>query len=127
MLLAAPLYVVGFLQESWLAAIAVLALPGVCHFTFLAPTLAITHSLVRFDERASASALLLLGISLVGMGVGAWLSGFLIDAFAARDQSAADATRHGLMATALVYVWAAAHYALAARAGSPQGSRNASP
>lgn len=126
-LLAAPLYLVGFAQESWLAAIAVLALPGVCHFTFLAPTLAVTHSLVRYDERASASALLLLGISLVGMGVGGWLAGFMIDAFIARAETAASATRHGLMATALVYVWAAAHYALAARSGVSHGRRNGSP
>jgi predicted MFS family arabinose efflux permease len=112
--LSCPLYILGFSQATWVAAVALLVVPGVLHFTYLPPTIAMLHNFVRANERASASALLLLLVSALGLGLGPWLAGLAIDHYVAELGSNALGTRRGLVVTSLLYLWAAAHYGRAA-------------
>lgn len=112
--LSCPLYILGFLQDDWVAAVVLLVLPGILHFTYLAPTIAMLHNFVRANERASASALLLLLVSALGLGLGPWLAGVAIDYYIGQLGSTALGTRQGLIVTAMLYLWAAVHYGRAA-------------
>ena len=114
-LLTFPAYVLGFVQGAWIPAALILIVPGVLHFTYLAPTLSLLHNFVRPNERATASAILLFLLSLIGFGVGPWFAGVAIDWFSARTGSPGTGTRLGLIATATLFVWSALHYALAVR------------
>jgi len=114
-LLSCPLYILGYLQPNWVAAVWVLMIPGVLHFTYLAPTLSILHNYVGPTERATASAILLMLVSLIGLGAGPWLAGFAIDLLVERSGSIPLGTRQGLIVTSFLYAWAALHYAWAIR------------
>lgn len=137
MFLAAPLYIFGFLQTNWNAALIILALPGLFSATYFAPTYAVTQNLVGPRMRASAVALVSLALNLVGMAFGPVVTGALSDFFAARHfgavdylaqcvtaspaltQSCSDASIYGvrmaLIAVCLLFAWSGTHFLLAAR------------
>lgn len=91
--------------------------------TYLAPSIAATYQLVPSSERALSSALLLLILNLIGLGLGPVVSGLVSDSLnhyfqqngveAARAQ--AEGLRWALRLVSLASVWSAAHYFLAAR------------
>jgi len=114
-LLSCPLYILGYLQPNWIASIVVLMIPGVLHFTYLAPTLSMVHNYVGPTERATSSAILLMLVSLIGLGLGPWLAGFAIDQFIEKTGSIPLGTRQGLIVTSFLYAWSALHYAWAIR------------
>ena len=138
-LLAAPFYVLSFLQGSWPAATALLMLTGLVQYAYLPASLGVTANLMEPRMRATAAAVVGIMTNLVGAGLAPILVGALSDHFARRAfagdfatacagaraaQSALQgacghASAHGLqwasMVFALVYLWAAAHFALAAR------------
>lgn len=114
-LLSCPLYILGYLQPNWIAAILVLMIPGILHFTYLAPTLSILHNYVGPTERATASAILLMLVSLIGLGFGPWVAGYAIDQLIEVTGSTPLGTRQGLIVTSFLYVWSAGHYAWAVR------------
>lgn len=93
-LIAAPLYVLAFLQPT-LATMALFVIPPlILQYLYLGPTFAVTHNLVEPRMRASATALLFLPINLLGLGFGppfvGWLSDFMANrAFATAGQSGA--------------------------------------
>jgi MFS family permease len=90
---------------------------------YLGPSAAITQSLVGVRERAIASAIALLVINLIGLGLGPLLTGVLSDVFRSHhlknglaDAAAtAEGLRWSLMAMSAVNIWSALHYVLAAR------------
>jgi hypothetical protein len=90
---------------------------------YLGPTFATLQRLVSARERALGSALLLLVINLVGLGLGPWLVGALSDAlnqfYLAGGDMAAAAKAQGLRAALAIMVcinaWSFVHYMLAAR------------
>jgi MFS family permease len=90
---------------------------------YLGPTFATLQRLVSARERALGSALLLLFINLVGLGLGPWLVGALSDAmnhfYLAGGAAAAAAKGQGLRAALAIMVcvnaWSFVHYMLAAR------------
>jgi MFS family permease len=120
----------------WLAALATLAaLPFVYVFLFaadatvalaayfpasilaaayLAPAFALPQALARSDERATAAAVLLFAINLIGLGIGPPLAGWISDALAPR--LGADSIRWALAVVALSHVWGALHMFRAAGA-----------
>jgi predicted MFS family arabinose efflux permease len=114
-LLSGPLYMLGFLQQDWIIAMLVLIVPGVLHFTYLGPTVSMLHNFVRADERATASAILLLLTSLIGLGMGPWIVGLMIDGLIAITGSEAGGTRQGMVISSALYLWGAGHYAWAIR------------
>lgn len=135
MFLAAGAYVLGFSQSSWLWTIVLLVPPGLFAGVYFAPTFAVTHNLVEPRMRASATALLTLTMSVLGMTVGPILTGWLSDLFAARSfagdyaaacqgQAAAaelcraassQGLRQALIAVVSLYALAGVHFLLAAR------------
>jgi MFS family permease len=90
---------------------------------YLGPTSAITQSLVGVRERAVASALTLLVINLLGLGLGPLLTGVLSDLYKQQLMSAgstellatAEGLRWSLITMGAVNIWSALHYMLAAR------------
>lgn len=137
MLIAGPAYILGFIQTQWVAAILVLILPGLFSGMFFGPTFAVTHNLIEPRMRASATAILSLIMSIVGMTTGPVITGLLSDHFAAEAFKAGDygvvckiatpaladacrvASATGIKTALIIIVtlfwWAALHYFLAAR------------
>jgi predicted MFS family arabinose efflux permease len=114
-LLSGPLYMLGFSQSGWLSSMWLLVIPGVLHFTYLGPTVSVLHNYVKANERATASAILLLLTSLIGLGFGPWIVGWIIDILIAKSGSQPVGTRQGMVISSALYLWGAAHYAWAIR------------
>lgn len=139
MLLAGPAYILGFVQTEWLLAIAVLVLPGLFSGVYFGPTFAVTHNLVEPRMRATATAVLSLVMSIVGMTTGPVITGWLSDMFAAQSftlgdfaalcpgatpktelgeacrTASASGIRTALIIIVTLFWWAALHFFLAAR------------
>jgi MFS family permease len=118
LLLAAPLYAAAFLQSDWRLAVLLLLPAGACQYLYLGPTYATVHNMVEPRMRATATALLLLVVNLVGLGLGPTLVGLASDTFAAGQSGAAasaEGLRRALVAASGVFVWAALHYGRATR------------
>jgi len=143
LIIASPLYIAAYLQGDWRWAAGLLLLPGVFHYTFLGPSFAITHAIVRPRMRATASALLMLAMTLIGLGLGPLLVGAAGDILAnlvfagdfstlcpggvaphgadagvkaACMQASATGIQRAIAGCAAVYAWAGLHFALAGRA-----------
>lgn len=81
---------------------------------YLGPTFAMTQSLVRPSMRALASAVLLLVINLIGLGLGPQFVGILSDLLAPRF--GVESIRYALLFTVVGgAVWSSLHYCLGAR------------
>ena len=142
LILSAPLYVLGYLEPDWKLAAAVLIAPSILHYVFLGPSFAITHAMVHPRMRATSSAVLVLIMTLLGMGLGPLLVGLGGDLLAARAyagdfgalcpggvalpaasaaakaacmQASATGIQQAIVACSVVYAWAGVHYLLAAR------------
>jgi predicted MFS family arabinose efflux permease len=142
LLLAAPLFIFGFTRGSLQTTVIILICAHVSMFVFYSPTLAIAQNMVSANMRAS-SAFVMSGLvlGLVGIGLGPTAVGFISDRFAthvfagymascpggraphgslpalaeACRSAGATGVRQALMVMALLCVWAAVHYVLAAR------------
>lgn len=136
MAIAIPLYIVSFVQTQFLWAFAFLMVAPIFHYLYLGPMYAVTHSVVSPRQRATATAILLLVVNLIGYGLGPPVVGALNDAFASHLLSnsgltladCADAAnaatcasaqalglKYALGCTILVLAWAALHFLLAGR------------
>jgi predicted MFS family arabinose efflux permease len=142
LVLAAPLFIFGFTRDSLQTTVIILICAHVSMFVFYSPTLAIAQNMVGANMRASAAFVVSgLVLGLVGIGIGPTVVGFLSDRFASHEFAAflgscpggrapagslpslADAChragatgiREALMVMALLCVWSALHYLLAAR------------
>ena len=138
-LLAAPFYALSFLQGSWPTATALLMVTGLVQYAYLPALFGVTSNLMEPRMRATAAAVVGIMTNLVGAGVAPMIVGALSDLFASQAIGGAftavctgahaaetatagacgQASAHGLqmasMVFALVYLWAAVHFALAAR------------
>ncbi|MBW3558948.1 MAG: MFS transporter [Proteobacteria bacterium] len=140
---SAPLYVLTFAQTALLPMALLIIVPAVIHYFYLGPTWGLTSNMVESRMRATATAILLLIINLIGLGLGPTVVGGLSDlfaqtAFGAGDYAAAcpggralpgspsaqaaacrtasfEGVKHAIMAASLVYVWAGLHYLRAGR------------
>jgi predicted MFS family arabinose efflux permease len=140
---AAPLFLVGLNQGSVAGTVVVLVAAHVCMFVYYAPTLALAQNMVGANMRASSAFVVSLVLGLVGIGLGPTIVGVLSDRFAsgafapgafgascpggaapagaahalaaACGNASAVGLRDALMVMSLLGVWAALHYALAAR------------
>jgi MFS family permease len=90
---------------------------------YLAPGIAVTHRLVTVSERAVASAVLLLVINLIGLGLGPLVAGLVSDALremfmaggATASQASGDGLRWSLRLITLINVFSVWFYLLGAR------------
>ena len=141
--LATPGFLLGFNQPSLTATVLVLIVAHTVLFVYYTPSLAIAQNMVGSSMRASSAFVMQLVLSLVGIGIGPTLAGFLSDAFARRAftlgdygalcpggaplaveatrlgdscaQASAQGLQHAMVAVSLLFVWAALHYVLASR------------
>jgi MFS family permease len=79
LLIATPIYILAYLQTSWQATALILLIPGIFHYTYLAPTFAVVQNSVEPRRRATATALLFFFLNLIALGGGPVFTGWLID------------------------------------------------
>jgi predicted MFS family arabinose efflux permease len=84
-LLAAPGYILAYTRESPQLAVACLFIPMLLHYVYFGPTLGVMHNLVGARMRATASALFIFIVNLIGLGGGPYVTGLLNDYFAGRE------------------------------------------
>lgn len=141
--LAIPFYILSFFQTEFIWAFAFLMVAPIFHYMYLGPMYAVTMSVSTPLQRATAVAILILIVNLVGYGLGPPTVGALNDMFAAnilRDVSSATLTladcnpltvesanasscataqglglKYALGCTIFVLAWAALHFLLAGR------------
>jgi hypothetical protein len=80
---------------------------------FFGPSFATTQALAPLRMRTVAASLLLFMQTLIGLGLGPFLVGFISDSLSASEGM--DSLRYGLVIVGLANVWAAAHYFWGAR------------
>jgi MFS family permease len=113
-LLAAIVSVGVYLAPGAHIALLLFILPAFVSNLYLAAVLAQTQSLVPLRMRGVASAMVLLIINLIGLGLGPQVVGAVSDGL--RGQFGDESLRYALLLTAVtVLPWAALHYSLAAR------------
>ena len=82
--------------------------------TYIGPTFAMTQGLVKIHMRATASAMVLFIINLIGLGLGPQVVGAISDLLT--PSHGKEAVRYALLSVvALGAMWSATHYFLAAR------------
>jgi len=109
-----PLLLAFLLVPSTTTAL-VVAVPAVlAGAMWLGPIFAGSQNLVRPAMRAFTSALMLFVVNLIGLGLGPQAVGLLNDGLGPRF--GAEAIRYSLCLVGLTNLWAAAHFAWAARA-----------
>ena len=93
----------------------ILAVPGaILGPMYLGPTFGMTQTLVPPQMRATASAILLFVLNLIGLGLGPVFAGMLSDYFSA--DYGVDSIRYSLLVLAVGgNIWSALHYYLASK------------
>lgn len=128
MILAAILFQLALAQPSALALALAGFLPLVGAHLYFGPTYGVTANSVGPRERATAVAILLMAMNAIGLGLGPLAVGKLSDHFALAaapilcaattpcPAASAEGLVQALKLDVLVYLWAALHFVLAARA-----------
>ncbi len=83
--IATPIYIFAYTRPTWQGAALALLVPGVFHYTYLAPTFGVIQNMVEVRRRATAAALMLFFLNLIALGGGPPFTGWLIDRFAQFD------------------------------------------
>lgn len=112
--LAVPFAILFYMTDDPKLAL-LLAIPGaILGPMYLGPTFAMTQSLVTPAMRATAAAILLFVLNLIGLGLGPLFAGFLSDML--RGTYGEESIRYSLFFLAVVgNIWSALHYFLASR------------
>ena len=76
---AAPTYMVAYMQNDWHYAAAFLFIPGIFHYTYLGPTFGVIQNVTELRRRATTTALLFFFLNLIALGGGPPFVGWLID------------------------------------------------
>jgi MFS family permease len=80
--IAVPIYLLAYTQTDWKIAAAILLLPGLFQYTYLAPTFGVIQNAVDTRRRATATALLYFFLNFIALCGGPPFTGWLIDQFA---------------------------------------------
>jgi len=138
LLIALPIYLVSFNAPNFQDSFKYLLVAPVFHYLYLGPMYAVTQSIVQPRMRATAVAILLLIVNLIGYALGPPLVGALSDFLANKELAGTSFTstsclaasahgpalcgaalahglRHAMMAAVCVLAWAMIHFFLAAR------------
>jgi MFS family permease len=113
-LVAVPLMMLQYFTDS--PALSLLAgfVPAALLSSFMAPLVATGQSLVPANLRAFTSAVLVLVISIVGLGLGPLVTGMLSDHLVSAYGLTHDSLRYAIAASAIPALWGAAHFGRAA-------------
>ncbi|QJU58091.1 MFS transporter [Sphingomonas sp. AP4-R1] len=120
---AAILFQLALSQPDPLALAATGLIPLLGAHLYFGPTYGVTANSVGPRERATAVAILLMAMNAIGLGLGPLAVGVLSDHFVAAGASSGAALTQALRIDLIVYVWAAIHFLLAARALSRARAR----
>jgi len=137
LLIALPIYLRSFGAPDFEDSFKYLLIAPVFHYLYLGPMYAVTQSVVHPRMRATAVAILLLIVNLIGYGLGPPLVGALSDFLAGQELTASGLTldackgvgehpaacgpamalglRHAMMGAVAVLAWPMIHFFLAAR------------
>jgi MFS family permease len=80
--IATPMYLFAYTRPTWEMMALMLLVPGILHYTYLAPTFAVVQNSVDMRRRATATALLFFVLNLLALGGGPPFVGWLIDSLA---------------------------------------------
>jgi MFS family permease len=126
-LVAAPAFFVGFTQTNPASAAIFFVIGGIGATTWYGPTMSIVHGLMESRMRATATALIGFVMLIFGVAMGPAIVGLLSDDFGAMlttqpcpapnlcGANGNEGLRLALIVVTPLYLWAAIHYALAAR------------
>lgn len=108
-----PLLVAFYLTNDTLAALMLLALPAMVGTIFFGPSIAVLHDRVSATLRPIASAVFLLILTMIGLGLGPLLVGAMSQYvfFAYGD----DSLRYAMLIMEAAGLWGVVHYYLAGR------------
>lgn len=112
-LLAVPLYAIGLLSDRLVPWLAWMLVPTALGLMWMGPVLSAIQQLVPTQMRSTASAIFLFFNSLIGIGMGTVLIGFVSDAMQTRF--GADSLRYAILCGLALYVLAAAFFAYGAQ------------
>lgn len=115
-----PFFVMGLMTDNLVTAILWLIIPAFSGSYAMGPTFAMVQTLSPVHARAVSSAVLLLCLNLIGLGIGPLLVGVLSDVLSTRYGD--DALRVALVYFALVGLWGSLHFWLCGRALTKQPS-----
>ena len=113
-ILAGPLFFAALLTPSAAWALGLLAIPILLNSLWYGPVFASVQSLVQPRTRATAAALLLFVVNLIGLGLGPLFVGALSDALAVKI-GPAEGVRWAMICSASVGFVAAGAYMMARR------------
>lgn len=113
LLLGGPLYAFAILQQQLPLLLGLVSVATFLNFGYLGITYATLQNLMHPRMRATAAAILN-GVYGVAGGLGPSLLGWLSDSLSA-DMGAARGLATAMAVTGLAYLWASAHYFMAAR------------
>ena len=109
-----PFAIAAYLWPDSHTALALLFPAAILGGMFLGPTFAMTQNLVRPEMRATASAILLFVINIIGLGLGPQGVGIVSDLL--QPSFGTESLRYALLIVVLAFAsWSVLHYTLAAR------------
>lgn len=115
-----PFFIMGLLADDLTTAILLFVIPAFAGNYVIGPTIAMVQTLSPVHMRAVSSAIKMLCLNLIGMGLGPLLVGVLSDVLTPRYGD--DALSVALAYFTLVGLWGSLHFWLCARALEKQGS-----
>lgn len=81
--IATPIFMTAYSLDDWKAAALVLLLPGMFAHTYFGPVFGVVQNAVGAQQRATATALIYIVITVIGVGCGPLVVGWMIDHLAA--------------------------------------------
>ena len=126
LLVATPLYLFAFSRDVWQLAVPFWLLGGLLHYTHIGPTFGVVQNAMDVRMRATAVALLLFVLNLIGLGFGPPFCGWCIDQFARAAFTAQGMTGDFLQVCkgGLAAKGASPEIAAACRSAMAEGTRN---
>ena len=118
-----PFFIMGLLADNLTTAILLFIIPGFAANYVIGPTIAMIQTLSPVHMRAVSSAIKMLCLNLIGMGIGPLLVGLLSDLLTPRYGG--DALAVGLAYFTLVGLWGSLHFWLCGRALAKQREQHA--
>jgi len=113
MILSVPFSFVIYTTPNTVLALAMLIPPTLLGLMYQAPALALVQSLATPSMRATAGAILLLVINIIGLAMGPAVTGLISDLLQPRFGD--DSLRYAMLIVSMVFAWSSLHFLLAAR------------
>lgn len=101
-----PFFIAAMLSGSAVAALGLLTVPALCKSAWYGPVYAAAQTVVRPRTRATAAAILLFIINLIGLGLGPLFIGTISDILSAQGLGSTDGLRWALISSSSIALMA---------------------